>query len=198
MAQSESTPTSRRGYAPDGRTLGFAALGGVLAYLVSYALTYAVTGQQISNSLAARILEIATGDPGTWKLVGWVFYNAHFVTSEIPGLFGSTAVNLVGRGDTFSAALFVLPPVALALAGALVAALGRSETPMAGAVGGASVILGYLPLAVVGAFVFTVDVGDATAGPTLVTAVLLAGLVYPLVFGAFGGALGALATPGRA
>ncbi|QCC48851.1 transporter [Halobellus limi] len=197
MSRPESSSNSRGGITPDGRTLGAAALGGVLSYVVAYAITYAVTGQRIANSLASRVLEIATGDPGTWKLVGWVFYSAHYVTSEIPGLFGSTAVNLVGRGDTFPAALFLLPPVALAVAGGLVAVAGRAETPLAGAVGGASVTLGYLPLAIAGAFLFAISVGDSTAGPTLVTAILLAGLVYPLVFGGIGGAVGALASGAR-
>ena len=32
--------------------------------------------------------------------------------------------------------------------------------------------------------------GDVTAGPNLLTAVLLAGLVYPLLFGAVGGLVG--------
>ncbi|MGQ4554851.1 transporter [Halobellus sp. GM3] len=197
MSRPESAPTSRTDRAVDGRTLGVAAALGGLAYLLSYAITYAATGQQISNSLAARVLEIATGDPGTWQIVGWVFYNAHFVTAEIPGLFGSTAVNLVGRGDTFSPALFALPPVVLALAGALVAVATRPATPLSGAIGGAAVTLGYLPLAVGGAFVFTLSVGDATAGPTLATAILLAGLVYPLVFGALGGAVGSMVSSGR-
>ncbi|MFD1599298.1 transporter [Halobellus rarus] len=194
MPRPESSSTSRAGIAPDGRTLGAAAVGGVLSYLVAYAITYAVTGQRIANSLASRVLEIATGDPGTWKLVGWIFYSAHYVTSEIPGLFGSTAVNLVGEGDAFPTALFLLPPLVLVVAGGLVAAVGRTETPLAGAVGGASVTLGYLPLAIAGAFLFSISVGDSTAGPTLVTAILLAGIVYPLVFGAIGGAVGALAS----
>jgi len=102
-------------------------------------------------------------------------------------------VNLVGRGDTFPGWLFLVPPVLLVLAGALVAVAGRAEGPLRGAVGGATVTVAYLPLSVVGAFLFAISVGDATAGPTLATAVLLAGIVYPLVFGAIGGALGTLA-----
>ena len=197
MSRSEPASTPRGGTTPDRRTVGAAAVGGVLSYLLAYAITYAVTGQQIANSLASRVLEIATGDPGTWKLVGWVFYSAHYVTSEIPGLFGSTAVNLVGQGDAFPTALFLLPPVVLVVAGGLVAVAGRAESPLAGAVGGASITLGYLPLAVAGAFLFSISVGDSTAGPTLVTAVLLAGIVYPLVFGAVGGAVGAFASTTR-
>ena len=187
MSDPDSSATTRS-LRPEGRTLGVAAVGGVLAYLVGYALTYAAVGQEVSNSLAARVLEIATGDPGTWQLVGWVFYNAHYVSVEVPGLFGSTAVNLVG--ETFSSALFVLPPVVLLVAGAAVAVLGRVERPVAGAVAGVAVTIGYLPLAAIGALAVGIDIGDATAGPTVAAAVLLAGLVYPLLFGAIGGAVG--------
>ena len=182
------SPTTTASARPDGRTLGVAALGGVLTYLVGYALTYAAVGQEVSNSLAARVLEIATGDPGTWQLVGWVFYNAHYVSVEVPGLFGSTSVNLVG--ETFSTALLVVPPLVLVAGSVAVAVLGGVESPVAGAVAGVAVVLGYLPLAVVGAVAVGIDIGDATAGPTLVPAILLVGLVYPLVFGAAGGAVG--------
>jgi hypothetical protein len=196
MSQPESSPSSTPSpsSALGTRTLGAGALGGVLAYLLGYALTYAATGQRIENSIASRILEVATGDPGTWKIVGWVFYNEHFVTTEIPGLLGSTATNFVGGEDGFAAALFLLPPVLLLLAGGVAAAVSHTETPLSGALSGATVLLGYLPLGVVGAFLFGIDVGDATAGPTLVTAILLVGIVYPLVFGAVGGAVGSLAS----
>jgi hypothetical protein len=188
VSRSETSATTTDSLRPDGRTLGVAAVGGVLAYLVGYALTYAAVGQDVSNSLASRVLEIATGDPGTWQLVGWVFYNAHYVSVEVPGLFGSTAVNLVG--ETFSSVLFVLPPVVLLVGGAAVAVLGRVERPVAGAVAGLAVTIGYLPLAALGALLVGIDIGDSTAGPTVAAAVLLAGLVYPLVFGAIGGAVG--------
>ena len=165
---------------PDGRTLGVAAAGGVVAYLVGYALTYAAVGREVSNSLAARVLEIATGDPGTWQLVGWVFYNAHYVPVEVPGVVGSTAVNLVG--GPFTSALLA--------GGAAVAVVGGADEPVAGAVAGLAVTVGYLPLSALGAVAVGIDIGDATAGPTVAAAVLLAGLVYPLVFGAVGGAAG--------
>lgn len=188
MSRSDPAAPTTDSLRPDGRTLAVAAGGGVLAYVVGYALTYAAVGQAVSNSLAARVLEIATGDPGTWQLVGWVFYNAHNVAVEVPGLFGSTAVNLVG--ETYSSALFVLPPVVLLAGGAAVAVLADVERPAAGAVAGVAVTVGYLPLAAVGAVLVGIDIGDATAGPTVAAAVLLAGLVYPLFFGAIGGVVG--------
>jgi hypothetical protein len=51
-----------------------------------------------------------------------------------------------------------------------------------------AVVAGYLPLAVVGVFAFTVSIESASAAPDLAPAVLLAGVVYPLVFGTLGGA----------
>ena len=180
------TPTSS--LRPDGRTLGVAALGGVLAFLIGYALTYAAVGQEVSNSLASRVLEIATGDPGAWQLVGWVLYSAHYVSVEVPGLFGSTSVNLIG--ETFTSALLIVPPLVLLVGGAAVALVTDIGGPVAGGIAGVAVTLGYLPLALVGAVAVGIDIGDATAGPTLVAAVLLAGLVYPLVFGGIGGAVG--------
>jgi hypothetical protein len=188
VSRSEPSPATTASPRPDGRTLGAAAVGGVLASLVGYAVTYVLVGQRVSNSLAARVLEVATGDPGTWQLVGWVFYNAHNVTVAVPGLFGSTTINLVG--GTFTAALLVLPPVALLAAGGGAAVLGGVDRPGAGAVAGLAVTIGYLPIVAVGAVLVGIDVGDSTAGPGVAAAVLIAGLVYPLVFGAVGGAIG--------
>ncbi|MFB6252792.1 MAG: transporter [Halobellus sp.] len=187
------TSSSQGSLVPNGRTTLIDGAGGLISFLLTYALTYAVAGQQLSNSLASRVLELATGDPGTWKLVGWVFFNAHYVTTEIPGLFGSTAVNFVGRGDTFPGWLFLLPPVILLIVGALVGVVSRADRVLSGGLAGLTVTVAYLPLAIVGAFLFSISVGDASAGPTLVTAILLTGLVYPLVFGAVGSALGSFA-----
>ena len=185
MSRTDATATTTS-FRPDGRTLGAAAVGGVVAYLVGYALTYAAVGQDVSNSLASRVLAVATDDPGTWPLGGWVFYNAHHVSVEVPGVFGSTAVTLVG--DPFSSALFVVLPVVLLAGGAAVAVPGRAEGAIAGTIAGVAVTIGYRPVAAVGAV--GIDIGDATAGPTVAAAVLLAGLVSPLVFGAVGGAAG--------
>ena len=171
-----------------GRTLGVGALAGLGAYLLGYLVTYLVTADPIRNSVASRMLDVLTGESAVWKLVGWVFYGEHFVDAIVPGLLaGSNAVNLVTAVETVPEYLFVVPPLALVLAGAVAAQVTTAPRPTEGAVAGALVVLGYLPAAVVGAFVFTITVGDVSAGPDLVTAVLLAGVAYPLVFGIVGG-----------
>ena len=179
---------------PDGRTLGVAAVGGVLAHLVGYALTYAVVGQEVSNSLASRVLEIATGDPGTWQLVGWVFYNAHMVETvfrDIP-LVGSRATSYIGGEAGFTALLYAVPVALLFAVGLGVTRYRAVDGPSAGAVVGSTVVPGYLLAAVTCVFLFEVTVAGATGGPDLLPAVVLAGIVYPLVCAGGGGAVGGL------
>jgi len=49
------------------------------------------------------------------------------------------------------------------------------------------VLLGYVPLAIVGALFATVSAGDETAPIQLLPAILLAGILCPLVFGGLAG-----------
>lgn len=164
--------------------------GGVAAWLAGYLVVFVLRGSEVENSLGSAVVELLTGENVTWKLVGWIFFNAHFVSVRIPGLFGQTARNFItGSGGNTPPLLPVLPPLLLVLAG-VAAAWNAAADPTTAARNGAAVALGYLPLSLVGALVFAVSVGDATAGPTLVTAVLLAGAAYPLVFGAVGGLVG--------
>jgi len=75
------------------------------------------------------------------------------------------------------------------LAGAVVARYGHADRPASAAAAGATVIVGYLPLAVLGALAIGHTFGEGiTVAPDLITAVALAGVVYPAFFGAVGGA----------
>lgn len=108
-----------------------------------------------------------------------------FVATVVPGFAGTRTENFVASEGGSLALLYLLPPLAL-LAGA--------DAPTPGAGSGALVAVGYLPLALLGAVLFRFSVGDGAVAPDPVTAVLLAGLVYPLVFGGVGGAVaGAIA-----
>ncbi|MFB6095911.1 MAG: transporter [Haloferacaceae archaeon] len=169
------------------REVGSGVATGTAAYVLGYLVTYLLTAEPLRRSIAQRLVQFLTGEPATWKMVGWAFYNAHFVRTYVPGPFGRNTVNLVAQSSDLTPALYALPVILLVVAGGLAAELGDAEEAAAGAKAGASVTLAYLPLAVVGAFLFRISLGDATAGPVLVTAALLAGLVYPVVCGTLGG-----------
>ncbi len=175
---------------------------GVAAYGIGYLFTYALTITNVRESGVARLAE-AFGDGGAaWKVVGWVFYNAHGATTtldvDVPIFGGTSAVNLIVQSDSLSAVLYVIPPALLVVAGLAAARMTGATDPRDALRVGPAVALGYLPLAVVGAVLFTVTVGGSVGKPTLVTAVGLAGVVYPVAFGTLGAALGATFSGGEA
>jgi len=170
------------------------ALAGGAAWLVSYLLTYVLTSGTIQNSGLYKALDAVNSAPPVWKLVGWLFYNAHVVNSDVPGLFGTTSVvNFISRVDAFSPVLYVVPPALLLAAGIVTARRSGLGSVAEAATSGATVVVGYLPLSIVIAFLVRVPVGQQVAGPDLLTAVLLAGVLYPLVCGAVGGAIAQIA-----
>ena len=127
-----------------------------------------------------------------WKAVGWLYYNAHVVATRVPTVGGGgRTVNFVSRSDGgWLVVLYALVPAVLVLAGAAVARYENADRPGTAAASGAAVIVGYLPLAVLGAFAFAHTFGgDVRVAPDLLTAIALAGIVYPAFFGAVGGAL---------
>jgi hypothetical protein len=126
-----------------------------------------------------------------WQGVGWLFYNAHFVVTRSTGGFGgSRSVNFIAESDGAGAVLLYLVPIVLLVAAGLVVARWDGADEMAdAATAGLSIVAGYLPLATLGRFLFQYD---GSVAPDIVTAVLLAGAVYPLVLGAIGGALWAV------
>lgn len=162
------------------------AVVGAVAWVLGYLFTYVITASDIRNSLMGRVLEAV--DVPVWKAVGWVFFNAHFVTTNVEGFFGG-ARNFIGGENGFTPLLYVVPPLLLLGAGLAVARYrGATETGDA-AVAGLTAVVGYAVLSVVGVFVFAVGGGDIQ--PDVIAGVLLAGVVYPAVFGAVGAAIGA-------
>ncbi|MFO8114357.1 MAG: transporter [Halorubrum sp.] len=169
------------------------AAAGAAAYVLGYLFAYVTQASAIEDQLAGfnAFADLFGGDPiPTWQAVGWVFYNGHFVDTRVPSLVGGSQVtNLISQADGGSLSLlYVVPPVLLVVAGLVAGRVAGATEPVDGAKAGAFVLVGYLPLAVLGAFLFRYSVGDGTVAPDLVTAVLLAGAVYPAVFGAVGGA----------
>lgn len=168
---------------------GAGGAAGVAAWVLGYLCTYLVVGSRLRESGLNRVLEFLGKGDVVPTLVGWVFYNSHFVDTALSGAPVSVAANAIGGDQGFTALLFVVPPALLSGAGLAVARYRAVGTPGAGALAGLAVVPGYVVPSAVGALLFTISAGPATGRPDLLLAVVLAGVVYPGVFGALGGAL---------
>lgn len=130
-------------------------------------------------------------DTTDWVSIGWFFYRGHFVDITVGGDAAPAAVQTTESVLSATTLPDVLAPVAaLTAAGYLV---GRETDPdpesaLEAAAAGASLLAGYLPLAVLGSFVFRKGVaGGHPASPDLLGSLLLTGAAFPLVFGGVGG-----------
>ncbi|WP_430503982.1 transporter [Haloparvum sp. PAK95] len=176
-------------------------VAGIVAYALGYLVTYVSQGDAVEEQLRGFnfLADLFGGEPvPIWQGVGWLFYNAHLVRTRIPGLGGPRSENFIAAGDDGTLTLlYFVPVLALFAAGFAVARLAGSADdatdPTTGAVDGAAVVLGYLPLAVVGLLVFSYAVGDGAIEPDPITGVALAGILYPVVCGGLGGAVAAVA-----
>lgn len=156
--------------------------------------------------LAALLADTGVAET-TWS--GWLFYNAHFVpisAGNFPNTVPAFVPNLLLVAAKLSyLLLFLVPPFTLTLAGLGVA---RDTPPgmttistslrvrlSASVVRGMSITMGYLPGVLVGAVVFSVNPVDERAAllaPEFLSSVLVAGVLYPIVFGGLGGRLSRL------
>jgi len=189
---SERAPTGARALVA---RAGAGGLAGATAYLIGYLVVYVWQSDAVARRLRGFnfLADVLGGDPvPTWKGVAWLFYNAHSVRIEVPAAAGSRSIDFLARGDAFPALLYAVPPLVLLVVEGGIAHRLRATTVGVGARDGASLAAGYLPLAVAVALLSTHAVGGATVAPDPVTAALLAGLVYPLLFGGAGAAAGAV------
>ena len=163
---------------------------------LGYLLTYAVVAGQFRDSLSAELLELIEDGAFLTEFVGWVYFNAHFVATvqELPVL-GSSVTSYIG-GDGFSPLLYVVPVGLLVAGGLAVARLGGATEPTTGVVCGLLLTPGYLGATLLGRTLTSVEVttifGSASGAPALLSAVVVGGVLYPVVFGALGGLLGAV------
>jgi len=171
------------------------AVAGGAAYVVGLLLTFLLLTVDGEVDLGA------SEQVGTLDEVGWFFYSAHFANIEtsltVAGESRTSSDNLVSEASTqLPEVVFYLVPilVLIALGYVVASTLGAWNPSVADcAASGAAVVVGYLPLSLVGVFLFTASTsnagGEASVGPDLLTSVLLVGLLFPLLFGAAGGAL---------
>ena len=180
------------------------AVAGAAAWIVGYVLTALIVLARIEDSELGEIADGAGDSASGIDFVGWVFFNGHFVDTVLEGSFlgfgGSSAVSFVG-GDGFTPLVYLIPVALLVGAGLAVGRFHGVTEVGDGAVVGGLVVPPYLALSVVGAVVFRVSAeggGARFSGyPELLPAVLVAGVVFPAVFGAVGGIVAALRSPER-
>lgn len=194
---------------------GRGALWGVVAYLAGYLAFVAAFRNRVAATLSEVALSVgpetesvaemfATDPAPAWKVAGWLFYNAHFVPVSLPHPSGDVVeANLLLRAGGLDVALVVVPPVVLVAAGALATRraegttdlrfdLGATAESRYAANGALLAMLGYLPLVLAG-WVATgarVPLRDVAVAPNPVLGWLVAGLLYPVVFGGVGGLVG--------
>jgi plastocyanin len=156
-----------------------------------------------------------------------VFYNAHFVDILVglrqqPSLSqgrnvlldavtnDTVTISVFGSGETELLLIgapvppivfFLVPVVLLALGGALVNELAgeTAPTPETAVASGSSVALGYLPpVAIIASIVRFREPRIVFGGIDFLGAILIAGVVYPVVFGGLGGYVWSVVRGGRA
>lgn len=198
------SPSPSHSLDPDDLPLVEGCLAGAAAWLPGYVLTAVVVLARFENSELGEVSTDADGGSSI-DFVGWVFFNSHFVETaveaDVLGLGGLSTMSFVG-GDGFTPLLYLVS-VALLVGSGLALGRSRGVTDTAeGAVTGVLVVPPYLALSAVEAVLFRVSneaLGASFSGqPELLPAVLLAGVVFPSVFGALGGIAAANTGPGSA
>ncbi|MDS0474497.1 hypothetical protein [Natrinema sp. 1APR25-10V2] len=162
---------------------------GVGSFLLGYLFTFlsaADTGVRVAG--AFQPLASAGGRfAPAWKVAGWLFLDGHAVGTRFDGRTVD-AVSLAGVEF-----LYLVPPLLLVAAGALVAVTSASTTRRQGLVDGATVTVGYLLFVVV----FAILTQHGNVRPTLLRALVVAGVAYPVAFGGLGGILAVVARTDR-
>ena len=175
-------------------------LGGGIAYFVGLLGTYALFASTEGRSGAADEAVTVSDEtietflltldeaPETFDSIaafaGWIFYNAHGVAISV-GNEGT--INLAALTDLGLVSFALIPAVLLFCFGGLVALLKRADGLLGGFISGSSVLIGYLPLAVAGALFFKISESGTTLAVQLLPAILLAGILFPLLFGGLAG-----------
>lgn len=183
--------------------IGTAAAFGAVAWIVGYIISYVGSSVIFDFNLGTNVgggggLQISIAG---WKLGGMYFFGAHFVETKasisMMGQSISQGSNPVLEEGGAALILLVVPILVLLGAGYLLGQQMRGSDPTAAAQSGALLVAGYLPLSVVGVFLFEWSLGQDGASlsiaPDMITGIILAGIVYPVVLGGIGGYLGAQA-----
>ncbi|WP_436347032.1 hypothetical protein [Natronorubrum sp. FCH18a] len=165
------------------------AIYGGLAFVAGYVLTFVLLTVDSEANL--------DGEEGLFELVGMIFYNAQYVDTELSYPGETESINVLSENSTQIPELgYTLVPVCLLIGAGYLVARGASDattTAESAAKTGVSIVAGYLPLIFLGTILFeeTDDFfGESISiGPETGSAILIAGLLFPIVLGAIGGYL---------
>ena len=192
----------QEGAGRSGRRSNFAVLGGLGgglgAFVLAFTLLLFLRLGRLSG--AADYFTYFTSfdavTPNSVEVLNWVFFEAHTVGTEIAIAAGGTSrssVTHLTHGVLYEPWFSVVPILALGSVGYLLADMAYSWDLVSGLQAGASVVLGYFLGATVAVFALAArgvaDGVTVTIGPDPLAGLLLAGLVYPVVFGGLGGAV---------
>lgn len=138
-------------------------------------------------TLLVNVVELDDGFEDNWvEFSAWIFYNAHYVDVTGDGLTVNYLQDDIASFIDWTIPAFgytLLVLAIIAVAGYVLASNLSVPDGTTGAKAGATVVVGYLPLAVVGSFLFEDDGGS----PELATSIFLMGIVFPVALGALGG-----------
>lgn len=183
-------------------------LAGGLAVVAGFVATLVLSDSTENLELAEDLVSSAGPSgaaassflPEPYQLIAWEYLENHQVpiSVEITDQIGNPdwASDYIELLVPASSKLQVFPPLLLLVAGFAVAIRGQGNEVRDAVQAGALVVLGYLPgiaaIVYVASFEVSVpflSVSLVEIGPDIVIAVALAGILYPLAFGALGGAL---------
>lgn len=173
------------------------AVFGAASFLVSYILTVLIVAAAEANDFTDDLIEAA----------GWVYYNAQLADVKIRSVPESNddaiivfdgTINYVTDNQVLGSTLEMpsvvyqlIPILSLLLFGFLLARYVGVQTTQDGALAGGTVILGSVPLTLIGVFLFSSEFDGVELSPVLLESILFVGVLFPLIFGAIGGAISA-------
>lgn len=182
----------------DSARLAYGAVVGAAAFVLNYLIAFVLwSATSFPETYEGMGRELLTGQVADWVFAGWLLYGAHFVdvTAVVGGFPGTPSITLNAVevvAQTTTDLLFITTPAVLIAAGIALARSHGVNSMRDGIITGATTAIGYFPLAAIGIFVFASEGSVGEAQPTFETALLIAGVAYPTVVGALGGAIATL------
>jgi hypothetical protein len=205
---SRTQPQPRNGQPDDLTRQG--VLYGVASFVAGYVILFVLRGDQLLSDFTqgftstgpslSELSQMGGSLPEKWQLTGQFYYVGHNADISLRvAASGQEFTQTIGVGffGGQNTIMWIAPIVALVGGGFLLARQYDFASSGAAAKAGARVTAGYLPAAAIGIFAFqwTTSVESSftavslTMQPDLTTSLIFAGVVYPVVLGAVGGAL---------